>query len=337
MLQIRKATRTKSKLRLAIIGPSGAGKTKSALLIAKGLGDKILLIDTENGSGDLYSDMFEYDIVTLTPPFEIQYYVEAIKAAEEGGYDVVILDSITHAWSGQGGLLERVDKIASASSSKNSYTAWRDVTPQHNAFIDAIVQSSVHVIATMRSKTEYVMEDDGKGRKVPRKVGMAPIQRDGMEYEFTVVFDINDKHLAFATKDRTGMFDGQIFMPDSKTGTTLKGWLDSGADAPVEPTLDRSQMVIEAMEAINECQSIGELLELWKTQAELHDDVQYQAALQSRKNKLIELEAKAKEEAQAAALEVNDTSESKAQNVVNKFDELAKGKNKGKVKPASEL
>jgi hypothetical protein len=226
----RKAERRKAKLRLGITGPAGSGKTMSALLIAGGLvnGDysKIGIVDTENGSADLYvhntasgAEIGEYNVMTLSPPFEASKYINAIKMAEDCGLEVVVLDSITHAWSGEGGFLDKQGKIADKSG--NSWTAWRSVTPEHNRFIDAMLQSKIHVIATMRSKTEHVYE----GGKV-KKLGMAPVAREGMEYEFSVVFDMDQSHNATPTKDRTSLFDGKIFKPTSDTGKTLLKWLE---------------------------------------------------------------------------------------------------------------
>lgn len=225
----RPAQRKKAKLRLGVTGPAGSGKTMSALLIAGGLvnGDysKVGLVDTENGSGDLYANsamIGEYNILPLEPPFEAKKYIDAIRLAEESGIEVIILDSITHAWAGEGGFLDKQGKIADRTG--NSFAAWRTVTPEHNRFIDAMLQSKIHVIATMRSKTEHVYEN-GK----VKKLGMAPVAREGMEYEFTVVFDIDQSHNATPTKDRTSMFDGQIFKPTPDIGKKLLTWLEAKA------------------------------------------------------------------------------------------------------------
>ena len=234
----KKAERKRSKLRLALCGPSGSGKTYSALQMAFGMGGKVALIDTENGSASLYSHLGEFDVCEIAPPFTVQKYIEAIKGAEQAGYDVLVVDSLTHAWAGQGGLLEEVDKRAASSSSKNSYAAWRDVTPMHNRLVDTILQSNLHMIVTMRSKTAYEMEKDANGKVAPVKKGMAPIQRDGLEYEFTVVLDLdNQKHVAEAGKDRTGLFDGKVFVPTQETGKELIEWLDSGS----EPSINQNQ------------------------------------------------------------------------------------------------
>ncbi len=228
-MAFKKAERKKAKLRLALCGPSGSGKTYSALRLAAGIGGDIALIDTENGSGSLYSSLCEYDVDEITPPFTVDKYIAKIKEAESAGYNVLIIDSLSHAWAGQGGLLEEVDKR----NKGNSFAAWRDVTPMHNKLIDTILQSKLHIIVTMRSKTAYEIEKDEKGKAVPVKKGMAPIQRDGLEYEFTVVLDLdNKKHVAEAGKDRTGLFDGKIDVPTEETGRMLKTWLESGIDVP---------------------------------------------------------------------------------------------------------
>ena len=229
-MEFRKAEKRKAKLRLGITGAAGSGKTYGALLIAKGLGGKTVLLDTENGSGDLYAGIFDYDVGAITAPYTINKYIEGIQQAEDLGYDIIIIDSLSHAWAGEGGLLEQVDNIASGSRSGNSYTAWRQVTPQHNKLIEKMLNSSCHIIATMRSKTEYVIVENDKGRKEPRKVGLAPVQREGMDYEFGVVFDLGQNHIATVSKDRTSLFDGQVFTLSEQTGETLRKWLENGVD-----------------------------------------------------------------------------------------------------------
>lgn len=232
----KKAERKQAKLRLALDGPSGSGKTHSALVIARGLtgaNGKIAVIDTERSSASLYADLAGgFDVCDLEPPYTPQRYIAAIHAAEESGYDVVIVDSLSHAWSGEGGVLDMQAAAAKSSRSGNTYTAWRDVTPQHNALVNSLLASRCHVIATLRTKTAYEMQDEG-GKKKPVKVGLAPIQRDGMEYEFTVVLDLSiEGHIATASKDRTRLFDGQHFPPSVKTGEAIRSWLEAGAPAP---------------------------------------------------------------------------------------------------------
>lgn len=230
-MEIRKAERKKAKLRLGIAAPSGAGKTFSALMLAFGLGGKVGLIDTEHGSGDLYAHLGDYDIIGIEAPYTVAKYTEALKAFEEAGYAVVIIDSLSHAWAGDGGLLDKQGKIADRGT--NSFAAWRTITPEHNALVDAMLRSPAHIIATMRSKQEYVLETNDKGKQTPKKVGMAPVQREGMEYEFTVMLDVDMHHIASASKDRTGLFDGQFFKIDRDTGSRLLAWLETGTDAPV--------------------------------------------------------------------------------------------------------
>jgi hypothetical protein len=230
-LQIRKATRRKAKLRLALIGPSGSGKTMSALKLAFGIGGKVGIIDTENGSADLYASLGDYDVITLEKPYTVGKYREAIAAFEGAGYDTIIVDSLSHAWAGAGGLLDKQGQIANRPGT-NSYAAWREVTPDHNALVEALLSSRCHIIVTMRVKTEYVLETNDRGKQVPRKVGLAPVQRDGVEYEFTVVMDIDIDHKAAASKDRTTLFDGWRDTITEGTGRQLLQWLESGADEP---------------------------------------------------------------------------------------------------------
>jgi hypothetical protein len=227
-MQFHKAVRKRAKLRLAITGPAGSGKTYGALKIAKGMGGKVAVIDTERGSASLYSHLLEFDTLELDAPYTPERFIEALHAAEEAGYDVIILDSITHEWNGSGGILEQVDTIAKAQFRGNSWGAWNVLTPRHRRFVDAILQSSAHVIATMRSKTETDQVDDN-GRKKVIKLGMKAEQREGAEYEFTVVLDvIHDGNLAVASKDRTGLFVDPHRISEA-TGKRVIEWLDSGA------------------------------------------------------------------------------------------------------------
>jgi len=231
-IQIRKAERKRSKLRLGVAGPSGAGKTYSSLLLAQGLGGSICLIDTERGSGDLYADLLDYDIITLEPPFAPKFYYDAIKAAEQAGYDIIIIDSLSHAWQDEGGLLDQADKKA---GSTDRFRVWSELTPQHRQLVNAMLNSPAHVIGTMRSKQSYAMDYDQKsGKHNIRKVGLAPVQREGMEYEFTIFMDIDQSHYATTSKDRTGQFADEVFMIDSSIGKRIKDWLESGKVDPNE-------------------------------------------------------------------------------------------------------
>lgn len=232
----RKAERRKAKLRLAITGTAGSGKTYGALQVAFGLGGKIAMIDTENGSGDLYSSMGDYDIEALTAPYYPQKYTGVIHEAEQAGYEIIIIDSLSHEWNGAGGCLDLQTRAVETSKSQNSYMAWGKVTPLHNAMFEAILNSPCHIIATMRSKTDYVLVQNDRGRQEPRKVGLAPIQREGTDYEFSTVFDLSDNHMATVSKDRTGIFDGKIFELTQDTGKILRRWLDAGAKTVLQDT-----------------------------------------------------------------------------------------------------
>lgn len=223
-MQFQKATKKRAKLRLALSGPSGSGKTYGALMIAAGLGGRIAVIDTERGSASLYSDLVEFDTLEIAPPFTPERFIEALHAAATAGYNVCVLDSITHEWDGAGGCLEINETIAHSKFKGNTWAAWNETTPRHRAFLDAILQAPMHIIATMRSKTETVQGDDKK----VKKLGMKAIQREGAEYEFTVVLDLeHDKHYAIGSKDRTRLFtEPHVISPD--TGKRLLAWLDSG-------------------------------------------------------------------------------------------------------------
>jgi hypothetical protein len=285
--EIHRATKRRAKLRLGMSGPAGSGKTYSALLIAGGLGGRIGMIDTEHGSGDLYADLLPdgYDVLQLTPPFTPARYIEAIHALEDAGVQTIIVDSLTHAWTGEGGSLDRQGKIADKSG--NSWQAWRQVTPEHNALVEALLQSRCHIIATMRAKTEYVQEKDERtGKQIVRKIGLAPIMRDGIEYEFTTFLELDLHHMAFAGKDRTRLFDGSIFKPDLDTGRQLLSWLDEGVDAPVKRTVSEEQKT-EMLQAISGANTLDELFKAFSSAyrvATALSDAESLAELTSLKN-----------------------------------------------------
>lgn len=272
-MQFQKAQRRKAKLRLGIGGPSGSGKTMGALLIAKGMGGRIAVIDTERDSASLYAEplklpdgsMFEppeFDALSLEPPYTPERFIEAIRAAESAGYDICIIDSTTAEWSGLGGCLELVDHVSKASFGGNSYMAWSAITPRHRAFLDAMLRSSMHIIATMRSKTETAQVDGDRGKKRVVKLGMKAEQRDGIEYEFTTVLDlIHDGHFATASKDRTGLFAGDPERISEETGRRVMAWLENGE----EPAPRASDLAITLLRA---ARSADEFKETWaKNQA----------------------------------------------------------------------
>lgn len=226
-LIIHKAQRKRAKLRIGISGPAGSGKTLSSLLIASGISKKICMIDTESGRGELYGDDFDYDIIPLNAPYSPEKYIEAINLAQSSNYDVLIIDSLSHAWAGDGGILSIVDKSGNDSFTKG----WRAATPKQNALVDAIIASKVHVIATMRTKIDYVVEQNSKGKMEPKKIGTTVIQRDNLEYEFTLYMSIsNDGHVAHVTKDNTRLFDQEYLTPTQNMGEKLIEWLMTGKD-----------------------------------------------------------------------------------------------------------
>lgn len=226
-IQFRRATKKQSRLRLGLVGPSGSGKTYSSLTIAKHLGGRVVVMDSEHGSASKYSDEFEFDVFE-PDSFNPRVYIDFLREAAAAGYDIAIIDSLSHAWMGKDGALEMVDQAAKRNSG-NSFAGWRDVTPLHNQMIEAILSAPLHVIATMRSKTEYVIEEDSRGKKVPRKIGLQPVQRDGMEYEFDVVGDIDHEHNFIITKTRCRALGGAVVhKPGEDLARTLKAWLGDG-------------------------------------------------------------------------------------------------------------
>ena len=232
MVQFQKAVKYGALLRLALIGTSGSGKTYSALAIATGLGLPIAFIDTERGSARKYADLFDFDVLELES-FSVDNFIAAINAAERGGYKVLIIDSLSHAWSGKDGILEFVDMETAKSRAKNAYTSgWRAATPLHNKLVDTILGCKMHVIACMRSKSEYVMEEIN-GKKVPRKIGLQPVQREGMEYEFDVLGDLDQDHNLIISKSRCAAIDNKLFAkPGAEFAAILNEWL-GGSPAPV--------------------------------------------------------------------------------------------------------
>lgn len=279
-LELRKAVRRKAFLKLGMSAPSGGGKTAGALLVAFGImkgkypkisdvdiWEKIAIIDSENKSGELYVNstigntrIGEYLAVPLESPFTAEKYIDALKLCEDNGVEVAIIDSTTHLWAGEGGMLEQQGNAAKRTG--NSYTAWRDVTPQHNRFIEKMLQANMHIIATMRSKTEHVQEKNEQGKTVVRKVGMNPIQRDGMEYEFTAFFEIDAEHNSFGAKDRTQIYDQKTFKITPDVGRAYWEWLDSGADVSVP---SQSVAKIDQYENKNEVSNLEKVLKLYAT------------------------------------------------------------------------
>ena len=258
-MELRKTNRGQAKIRLALQGPSGSGKTYSSLLIAHGLckdWSKIAVIDTENKSSDLYAHLGEYNVLALSAPFTPERYVEAIETCENAGIEVIIIDSLSHEWEGSGGILEMHSQMIG-----NSFTNWSKVTPRHNALVQRILNSQSHIIATVRSKQEYVLAEKN-GKQVPEKVGMKGIQRDGLEYDFTIVFELDITNRASCTKDRTQQFSKNIpYNLNQATGEKIKNWCNV-----IKPNDDRY-----VSDLIKGCTSIATLEILYKNNQKVRE------------------------------------------------------------------
>jgi len=253
---LRKAERRKAKIKMAIQAPSGAGKTFSSLLLAKGLVNndlsKVVVVDTENGSADLYAHLGNYNVINLTAPFTPEKYIEAIELCEKEKMEVIILDSISHSWDY---LIDFHSKLAG-----NSFTNWNKVTPRQNAFINKILQAKAHIIATMRTKQDYVLNQKN-GKFIPEKVGLKAVQRNDLDYEFTLVFDIDIKHFATASKDRTGLFmEKPSFIINENTGKEILQWCNSGI------TLNDAINEIRQSKNIEQLKELYEKYQYWKTE-----------------------------------------------------------------------
>jgi nucleoside-triphosphatase THEP1 len=246
------ATKRASRLRMAISGPSGSGKTYTSLTLAAALcdeGQRVAVIDTERGSASKYSDTFSFDVMELET-YSPLLYVDAIREAEATGeYGVLVIDSLSHAWSGVGGALELKDQ-ATARAKGNSYVAWGEITPLQNKLVDTILQAKLHVICTMRSKQAYVQENEG-GRTRIRKVGMEPVQRDGMEYEFDLFGEMDQDNNLVVTKTRCPALNRAVInKPGADLAFTIAQWLQDGAPPPTIEQQIASCSVVDALTAI---------------------------------------------------------------------------------------
>lgn len=229
-MELRKSERKKAKIKIALQGSAGSGKTMSALLLAKGLtnGDfsKVAIVDTENKSADLYAHLGDYNVLSMDEPYSPEKYIEAIDVCLRANMEVIILDSLSHCWDY---LLD-----VHSNMSGNSFTNWGKITPRQNAFVNKILQSNAHIIATMRVKQDYVLNQKD-GKYVPEKVGLKAIQRNDLDYEFTIVFDIDIKHSAIASKDRTNLFSSKSeFIINSSTGRKISEWCENGTGTEQE-------------------------------------------------------------------------------------------------------
>lgn len=249
-MKLHKAERHQVKLRIGLSSPSGFGKTYSSLLLAYGITNdwsKIAVIDTENKSASLYSHLGDFNILSLEESFSPERYIQAIKLCEDSDMEVIIIDSISHEWQGKGGCLEIHELLG------GRFQDWSKVTPRHNSFIDSIIQSKCHIITTSRRKVDYSLDKDGDGKTKVMKLGTKEITREGLEYELTVNFELlNDKHLASASKDRTGLFmDKPEFIINSNTGKKLINWCNQG------------KSVEKIKQEINSCDSLEGLKQIY--------------------------------------------------------------------------
>ncbi|MBA2707189.1 MAG: AAA family ATPase [Gemmatimonadaceae bacterium] len=254
MSTFQKATRKQIKIKIGVTGPTGSGKTFGSLRLAKGLaaGGKIAFIDTENESASLYSGSvndhegrahaFDFDVINIAPPFTHDKFINAIEAAVKEQYQVVVIDSGSHFWEG---ILDRKSKLDAQGG--NSFSNWAKVTDDYKDILAAVLQSPIHVICCLRSKMDYILEEverNGRKTSVPKKVGLAPVMRDGVEYEFTTVFDVALDHNAACSKDRTSLFTGKIAQLTEDTGAAILSWLSTGA--PVNRPSTRAAPLITA-------------------------------------------------------------------------------------------
>lgn len=290
---LRKATRQKAKIRLGLSAVAGGGKTMSAILIAKGLakGDlsKVALIDTENGSGDLYAHIGPYNVLPLSAPFTPESYIKAIKDCEDAGMEVIIIDSITHEWDGKGGCLEIQSDLG------GRYQDWKSVTPRHQAFINAILQSKCHIITTVRRKQDYDMTKTEGGKTVVAKVGLKEVTREGFEYEVTTNLELDQRHNASASKDRTGLFMGHPpFVPSEETGKKILDWCESGADviAPLPATETNEATIAFSLNKLEESKDLKDLKFNWASiDAEVKKDPRVNLKKEQMKTKLTPVKA----------------------------------------------
>jgi DNA polymerase III delta prime subunit len=246
----RRAVKYDAKLRFAVCGPSGSGKTYTLLQLARELGGPVALIDTERGSASKYADIFEFDVLELAS-YDPVRLIDIIDDVSGKGYRVLCIDSLSHFWIGKDGELDKVDRAARRMQTPNSFAAWKEVTPLHNALIDKIVSAPLHILASMRAKTEWIIDrDDRTGTTTPRKVGLAPVMRDGIEYEFDVCGDMDQENTLIITKSHCPKLAGGVFpKPGKELADILKEWLggvsivtvapEPSGDVPVTPVEPR--------------------------------------------------------------------------------------------------
>lgn len=263
-----RATRQQAKARVAIDGPSGAGKTWTALQWATILAgpEPVAVIDTEHGSASLYADQFTFDTLNWAPPYDPNKLADILPTVATHGYGAVVIDSLSHFWQGEGGTLDLAD-AAGARAKGNSFAGWKVATPAFRALVDTILAAPLHVLVTMRTKTEWVLEEDSRGKKVPRRIGMAPVMRDGIEYEFQVVAELDLEHRFVVTKSRCSILADAVIMPGKSAdpARAFAEWLSGGEPAPVVDPADVAVPKTAAMtELLDACRGRKDLAKsLW--------------------------------------------------------------------------
>ena len=280
MSKFTKATKKQAKLRLALFGVSGSGKTYSALRIAKGLGGSIAVIDTENHTACKYSDRFDFDVCECEKA-SINNLMTLLSDASE--YDVLIIDSLTHAWDE---LLDEVNRIAKTKFSGNSWSAWSEGTPKQRAFIKALLDFKGHLIVTMRSETTWEVQENDKGKKVPVRIGTAPKQGKSIEYEFDMLINLSQDHTAHILKDRTGKYQDECLeLLDENLGKELGEWLSVGEVVKKEQALTNND--VEIFKQMAEINDIKELANFYKANYNLVSDVEAFVALKDQRKEVL--------------------------------------------------
>lgn len=231
MSSFTQATRTSTKARVALCGPSGSGKTWTALTLAHALGDRIAVVDTEHGSASKYVGVNGWQFKTVNPSsFSPKSLTSLLAEAAGDGFDVFVLDTWSHYWMGVDGMLDQADRRATNS---NNFSGWKAVRPEEREMIDALIAYPGHVVATLRVKTEWVIEENERGKKVPRKVGLKPEQREGVDYEFDLVGDMDHDNTLTVSKSRIpALTRAVIQQPDMELGKTIRSWLEDGESVP---------------------------------------------------------------------------------------------------------
>lgn len=275
MFEVKKAQREKMKAVVGFIGPSGAGKTAGALLTAYGLvseaypnasedelWDKIGVIDTEHERSKLYANsdfdgtrIGQFLHINFEPPYTTERYELAVQAMKKAGAEVIIVDSLSHNWQGEGGIVEKHGQM-----SGNSFQNWGKLAPETTQLIKTLTRNNVHIFATLRTKQEYVVEPDNNGKMAPRKVGTKPVQKDEMEYEFMLNFSIGSDHVADTSKDNTRMFEGNPSKLNPDVGRKLYKWLELGIDVQAEEIQERENLLKEIKEIVDASKEAAKML-----------------------------------------------------------------------------